>query len=48
MVTGTAIRVSRPLTVAQIQAASSNFSISSSGERGKENQRKAKRWEVGR
>lgn len=48
MVTGTAIRVSRPPTLAWIQAASPNFSKSSSGVREKENKRKAKRWELGR
>lgn len=48
MLTGTAIRVSRPSTLAWIQATSSNFSISSSGVREKENNRKAKRGEVGR
>lgn len=47
MLTRTGIRGSRPSTLAWIQAASSNFSILSSGVR-EENNRKAKRWEVGR
>lgn len=45
---GTAIRASRPPTLARIPAASSNFSTSSTGVRRKEDKRKAKRWTAGR
>lgn len=48
LVTGTAIRVSGPPTLARIQADGSDFSTSSSTEVwGKEDKREAKGWEVG-
>jgi len=48
LVTRTAFRVSRPPTLARIQAGSSTFSVSSIRGREKAGQRKAKGWEGGR
>lgn len=47
LVTRTAPRVSRPPTLARIQADGSNFPTSSTEVRGKQDKREAKGWDVG-